>query len=245
MTRLHHLPFSPWSEKARWALDHHRVSYETVQHVPLVGDMRLRVLLRKPRGRVTVPILEDQGQIFPDSLSIARHAEAIGTGTPLFPAEHATQVQRWHQFSEELLNAGRGVFALKQADDVQAAQAALPRKLHPAVRSLLAPVARQTMNLFVAKYRIRDSERSHRPVLERLLEGLATVLSDGRQYLVGEQLTYADLAVAPALQMVRPVDKRFMPVGPGGRKAWSNDDLAERFPQLLAWRDALYEAHRS
>ena len=34
--RLVFLSISPWSERARWALDHHGIDYELVAHVPLL-----------------------------------------------------------------------------------------------------------------------------------------------------------------------------------------------------------------
>ena len=73
MRRLYAESFAPWCDKARWALDHHRVAYDYVQHVPLMGELPLRLAARRPLGRVTVPLLVDDGQVLMDSFEIARH----------------------------------------------------------------------------------------------------------------------------------------------------------------------------
>jgi len=39
MTELVGIPFSPWSEKARWALDVRRVPYRKVTYAPLLGEV--------------------------------------------------------------------------------------------------------------------------------------------------------------------------------------------------------------
>lgn len=59
MARLYAESFAPWCEKARWALDHHRVPYDYTEHLPMIGELRLRSAARKWSGRVTVPLLVD------------------------------------------------------------------------------------------------------------------------------------------------------------------------------------------
>ena len=53
------IPFSPWSEKARWALDHHQIDYREAPFMPVFGEFALRFRMRKPFGAVTVPNLHD------------------------------------------------------------------------------------------------------------------------------------------------------------------------------------------
>ncbi|MRG95699.1 glutathione S-transferase family protein [Polyangium spumosum] len=242
--RLYGIPFSPWSEKARWALDHHRIAYEKVDHQLLVGDIRLRILLRKPTGRVTVPVLDDRGVLFTDSFDIARHADSIGAGPKLFPAGREAEIEAWNRRSEAGLAALRAAMILRVLDEPAAAKAMLPKGIPDVVEPLLLLVGRRVMELFAAKYEMRKGAASHRAVVEENLDALEEALAGGRKYLIGDTFSYADITMALLLQMVRPVDKRFMSVGPGGREGWSNPDLAERYAALLAWRDELYEKHR-
>jgi glutathione S-transferase len=242
--RLYSIPFSPWSEKARWALDHHRVDYEVVEHLLLVGDLRLRVLLRKPTGRVTVPVLDDGGVLFTDSWDIARHADTIGAGPRLFPPGKEAEIEAWNRRAEAAASAARAMMVLKVVDEPEAAKAMLPRQIPEGIAPLVVPVARGAMALFAAKYRMRDGAGSHLAAAEEALDAIDAALAHGRDYLIGDALTYADITVACALQGVSPVDKRFMPIGPGGRASWTHPELSARYPRLFAWRDALYEKHR-
>jgi glutathione S-transferase len=82
------------------------------------------------------------------------------------------------------------------------------------------------------------SQRTMRAALEDLRAALA-----GRTYLL-DTFTYADVAMAVVLQMVRPVSDRYMPLGPAGREVWTNEELARSFADLVEWRDRLYACHR-
>jgi glutathione S-transferase len=46
--------FSPWTEKARWALDHHGIRYRCEEYVPLAGEPWLRLRARRFHGRISV-----------------------------------------------------------------------------------------------------------------------------------------------------------------------------------------------
>jgi len=76
-----------------------------------------------------------------------------------------------------------------------------------------------------------------------VLETLRSALSQGSRYLLGS-FSYADIAMAVSLQGVLPVADRFIPLEPATREVWTRGDIAASFPDLLAWRDQLYELHR-
>ena len=71
MTEFVALSYSPWSEKARWPLEHHGIEFREHQYVPLLGAPRLRLRLRRLRGRVTVPVLFTRDRVLADSFAIA------------------------------------------------------------------------------------------------------------------------------------------------------------------------------
>lgn len=244
MTKLIALPYSPWSEKARWALDHHRIDYKYSEHAPLVGDLRLRVLLRKPKGHVTVPILEDGGRWFTDSLEIAKHADRIGSGSRLFPGDKLGAIEAWNQKSEAALAAGRAVMILQSVESPETVAASLPPGVPAPLKPLLVPVAARFLEGFISKYKMRDGAGSHERLRTGVLDDMRAALSGGRRYLLGDDLSYADIAMAVVLQLVNPVDERYMAVGPGGREGWTNSDLRDRYGDLIAWRDDLYSKHR-
>ena len=81
MNELLGLPYSPWSEKARWALDVRKVPYRYRVYQPLIGELELRIKMRRLRGPVTVPLLIDErGRVYDDSTDIARFADTLGEG---------------------------------------------------------------------------------------------------------------------------------------------------------------------
>ena len=59
MNELLGLPYSPWSEKARWALDVRHVPYRYRVFQPLIGEPALRFKTRRWTGTVTVPVMTD------------------------------------------------------------------------------------------------------------------------------------------------------------------------------------------
>lgn len=244
MTQLIAIPFSPWSEKARWALDHHRIPYDYEPYLPVIGELKLRLRMRKPSGLVTVPVLHHEGAWITDSFEIARCAERIGAGAPLFPAGRDAEIEGWNRRSEAILAASRAMMMLMSADDPAAALDALLPAVPAALRPLLVPVARRAIAGFITKYRMREDASSHGRVIADTFAELDAALADKSGYLIGGALSYADVAMAVVLQFVAPVDERFMPIGPGGRASWSNPELAARYPGLIAWRDQLYEKHR-
>ena len=238
------IPFSPWSEKARWALDHHQVDYREAPFMPVFGELALRLEMRRPFGRVTVPVLHDGPRWYTDSFDIARRAEEIGRGAPLFPSNELEEIRAWNQRSESALAAGRAILMRSWASTPELALAALPNGLPPPFKALLAPFGRRRLEAFMAKYEIREGDYSHEAVLTAELDGLEQALS-GRRYLIGESFSYADIAMALTLQQVSPVDPSFIVrmsgLDPSGMHI---DAFKRRYIGLIAWRDALYARHR-
>jgi glutathione S-transferase len=238
------IAFSPWSEKARWALDHHRVEYREVPFAPVYGEWVLRLQLREPFGRITVPVLQDGDRWDRDSFDIARRAEEIGRGAPLFPAIHLDAIREWNRRSEIALAAGRAILMQGWARSPELARAALPAGLPAAFVPIALAFGRRRLEAFMAKYRIREDDASHEAVLETELEHLEQALA-GRRYLIGDAFSYADIAMALTLQQVRPVDPRFIVRMEGLDAAGMHiEPAASRHPALIAWRDDLYARHR-
>ncbi|MCP3139712.1 glutathione S-transferase family protein [Pyxidicoccus xibeiensis] len=242
MRTLYGLGYSGWTEKARWALEHHRVPYRYREHTPLLGEPALR--WRTPRGvHPSVPLLVDEGGALTGSFVIAKRAEALGQGAPLFPPEATDTISRWEDTSERVLRVGRAQVVAALLHNPRAQVESLPAFLPGWLRGLLAPSARMGAHFIARKHRAASDvasaiQETVVPALEQLRAELG-----GRPYL-RDDLTYADITAAAMLQLARPVDDRYMPLGPGTREVWTNESLAARFPDLLAWRDALYAKHR-
>ena len=243
MRTLYGLSQSPWSEKARWALEHHAVAYRYHEHVPLLGEVLLRVKARsRPHGtKASVPLLVDGDRALTSSLAIARHADSLGGGKPLFPSGLESEVERWADLSDRIIGAGR-VRVLAGLRKSRAAQVeALPPFIPGLLRSAMAPMAITAAMFLGSKYDVpgdpdAEAERVLRPALEEVRKGLG-----GRATLL-EAFTFADAAIAASLQALVPRERA--PFGPATRAVWENVALAREYEDLLAWRDEVYAKHR-
>jgi glutathione S-transferase len=235
---LYYLPFSPWSQKARAALRHHKLTPREHIYTPVVGELALRLRLRRRRGRVTVPVLFTHSGPLCDSWDIALYADQRGSGSLLIPEAKRAEILAWNEASERLLAAGRGIAMLRTLQTPQAAVEVLPAP----VRALFGlRAALPAVRAFNAKYDIHETQRAQYEAAQREeLTRLARALDDGRAYLLGE-LSYADFAMAVAIMQLRPLPET--PMGPAMRATAGDVALAAEFPQLLRWRDSLYAQH--
>lgn len=241
MRDLYQIHYSPWSEKARWALEHHGLEYRRIDYQPMLGEPALRLRLRQVRGPVTVPVLFDGDRVFSDSMDIARHAEAEGEGAPLLAAEHLEEILRWNDTSQAALAVGRMQTTLRTAESMPA-QVEVVKPLAPAgLEVAMRPLALTGIAYLKKKY--GPMARDERPFEASLLALRSAIEASPSEYILGE-FSYADIAMAVVMQFVDPVDDRHLRLGAATRPCWRNPELAQRYPDLLQWRDEIYDRHR-
>lgn len=235
------LSYSPWTEQAKWALDHHGIAYRLRPYVPFVREAALRMQMKKFWGRVTVPVLIDGNTVYPDSLDIIRLADKIGAGTPLLPAELAQQAESWKARADATLDAARGLVTRR----VRASEAALIESAPRSVPGWLKrPLAISGLWLFGRKYRLAANGADDESRIAETLDALRGELArSGGKYVLG-RFSLADVSMAAMLQIVKPVDANYMKLSPGMREAWHTPILAEKYEDLLMWRDGIYAQHR-
>jgi glutathione S-transferase len=237
------LSISPWSERARWALDHHGLAYRTVEHIPLIGERRLRKLVGRRAGPATVPVLIDGDTVLTDSWDIARHADRVGSGSPLIADEQVDAVRRWNTLVDAAMQHGRALTVAGMLASPAALDETLPPPVPGWVRRLARPISRWSVGWFGRKYGVDTTDLArHEAAVREALDALRAGLG-GRPFLLG-RFSYADIVAATLLQGVRPVDDSFIPMGPATRAVWTNTQLAGEYADLLRWRDELYLAHR-
>lgn len=236
--------FSPWTEKARWALDHHRLAHAFREYTPLVDEPWLRFATRNfSRKPATVPVLFDGDEAWMDSFAIAQHADRKGARPKLFPASRLEAIEAWNEKSERALRAGRALFFTRLSNDAEAqldfVPSFFPKPVRPYLRRSMGP----TLVYLRKKHGVDDAflARAH-DELDAALASLREALS-GRPHLLDE-LSYADLAMAVVLQFVKPVDDRHIPLSRAHRRCFTETELARKHGDLLEWRDRLYAAHR-
>jgi glutathione S-transferase len=240
------LKTSPWSERAKWALDHHGLPYRTIQHTPFLGELRLRRLAGgNGKRRVTTPVLVEGDRVFAESWDIALQADREGQGSKLVPPDLETDIKRWSDVSEEAMKAGRALLVPRLLASGPALDETLPPVFPGWVRPVVRPVTRYATRWFSRKYALRlDDTSEHLAKMRSALESLRAALSKSAPYLLGT-FSYADIVMAILLQGVVPVDHARFPLGPAMRAAWTREDLAADFADLLAWRDRMYALHRT
>ena len=238
---LYGMRFSPYSEKARWALDHHNVVYRWHEHVPMMGELALRMRAGSLGKKASVPMAIDGDTVFRDSLAIAQYADQVGTGAPLLADDAA--VQAWDARSSTALGAGRVHVLKRSLADREALRDSLPPWMPAFLRGAATPLAASGSRFVLRKYGGEGVDldaavatmRAELTALRAALGGRATILP---------MFSHADIAMAVVLQMVSPVDERFIRLGPGRRRAWTEPTLSREFADLVEWRDRLYAAKR-
>lgn len=242
--RLFALHVSPWSERARWALEHHRIVHERVHHAPFLGERRLRQVVGPGKKRATVPVLIAGDEVLTESWDIALYADRVGEGSALIPAGREAEVREWNDLADRTMAAGRPLITRSLLASPDALDEALPPNVPRWARPLLRPVGRYGMRWFARKYGL-DLEDTAAPiaVMRAAFERARQALSKETPYLLGS-FSYADIVMATCLQGVSPVADRYLRLGPATRKAWTHEELASEIPDLVAWRDKLYEMHR-
>ena len=244
MRTLVAISYSPWSEKARWALDHRGIDYRFENYTPMLGEPGLRLRARKLRGKVSVPVLFDDAKVIFESIAIARHGEALAGGRVLFPEGRDAEIAAWSDKSEVALFAGRAVLLKVMARDEKSQLESMPKFIPRALRQAMVPVAGLGVRFVARKYSSPEADVRNEAKLDETLRDLRSALKH-RKTLLSSGFSYADIAMATVLQGVLPVAQEYLPLGPATRELWTHAVLAARYPDLLAWRDELYAANRN
>lgn len=237
--------YSPWSEKARWALDYNGAPYEETPYQAMLGELSMRKRLGRWSGKVTIPLLFDGDAVIDDSYKISKYVEnKHPTQRPLFPEAFQAELKNWNERSEAALAAGRALTTQRVLNNPAARREAMPPMPKILMGPLAAPLSRLGATFLRRKYNFSDALESEKQSLKEVLLSLREALSDGRQYLLGDALSYADICMAVSLQFVKPVTDEYIKLGPASRKEWSDDAMCSEFSDLLSWRDGVYESHR-
>ncbi len=255
------IPYSPWTLQARWVFHLHRLPYRLEAYLPMLGEPGLRARLSRLEGRLvrerlSVPVLIDGRRVVHDSRAIAELADEDGVrargGRTLFPREQVEVLDRWLGRLELAKKAGRLLATERMLEDDQAILGGMPPSWPGLVKRASLPVGRRATRYILDKYGGRSFEGPDgRPgdydhaglralVREVLLAAQDTL--ERHRYLLGEQLTFADLALATTLQFVAPSPK-LVTLDPAFARSWADRALASELGPLLAARDRILEAH--
>lgn len=224
-TKLITMYGSPWSERVRWALAFKGLPYEKENYEPGFDEEKIKKLT----GQALVPVLIIDGKVIPDSTAILEWLEASRPEPALLPRSEKdrAQVTLW----EELMIGVLGPHARTLI---------IGRELR-----INDPEAQRSGKYFAEKYGHSPyMEEQAKLTLRRVLLSLKQTLS-GRQYLVGDAFTRADLTTAAMLMLLKPAPEEFFIFPQQVRRIYM-DPLAEDpvFSPIFAWRDEMYKRHR-
>jgi glutathione S-transferase len=175
---------SPWAERVRWALTFKGVPYEKQNYEPGVDEEAVKKLT----GQAQVPVLLVNGTVIPDSTAILNWLEEYKPQPALLPASEKdrAQVMLWEELMDGVL--GPQARMLIVGHFLQSGE----------------PELQKGGRYFAQKYQHSPYAEEHAKVtVERILTILKHAL-EGRQYLVGEAFSRADVTAASMLLLVNP-----------------------------------------
>jgi len=242
MPTLVALSYSPWSERARWALDHCELTYHEKEYLPLLMAPWLRWKTGRWRGRVSVPVLLAE-RVLTDSYEIARHAHAQQPGRGLMPLSLEAPIRDFTDRLEQAMSAGRVLLMDRMSRNRTARIENLPGFFPGFLRPHGDPVARWVLARLRSKYGITPGDTSSsREVLRDALAFSASRLA--RAECILDAFSFADMVLAGLLQFVEPVADTYITLGPASRQCWRDEAFASQFNGLIDWRDRLYARYR-
>lgn len=249
MNTLIHLPYSPWSERARWALDARQLPHQRKVYLPLVGELALKSQIGWAQ-KASVPVLLTDSGPLSDGLSIAHFAEERGSGATLFPAGREADVAMWYARGNTGLDAARGLALPRMLRNPEALLEMIPKGLRPAAPFGAVALSRFGVARTIRKYNALAGEAQYMSDLREVLSQLRNTLratqgqaGEGPATLLGT-FSFADIAAAQVLVAVGPHNGPYLRIGHASKRCWTIPEFAEEYGDLLTWRDALYARYR-
>jgi glutathione S-transferase len=240
---LYHLEVSHYNEKARWALD-----YKRIPHVRKAPPAMMHTIWAYAMTRgATFPVLKLNGNSIGDSTRIIEALERSHPDPALYPSGHAERARALELeefFDEELApHLRRALFAEVTRDREAFAWAAAPtagRAVHAGFKGM-APMAGPLLRL---RFGInRESAARGWEKTSAAMDRLESEL-DGREYLVGDAFTVADLtAAALFFPLVRPDEAEYQVPEPLPEAVVERREAFVSRPGFK-WVQDMYRRHR-
>jgi len=244
MLELYQFELSQYSEKVRFILDYKGLDYKKVEVTPGVGQLELLRL----SGQTKVPVLKDGETIIADSTEIALYLDRKYPEKPLLPTDPVQRgqcllLEEWADESIGLKGRVTLIGALNQNPSFRASL--LPRDTPPLLRNLVSAAPGQVLDLLGAGVgfggeAVKEALRS----LHQDLEALTLILQH-QPYLVGNEPTLADLAVAGLSLIIKIPAGHYLNL-PANWVGKGIPGLADNslYSPFFDWRDRLYSQFR-
>jgi glutathione S-transferase len=240
---LYHIKVSHYNEKVRWALDYKRIPHVRKAPMPMMHTLWALVMTR----RITFPVLKLNGDTIGDSTRIIEALERDHPDRPLYPSDHgerARALELEEFFDEELApHIRRALFAEVTRNREMFAWVAAPtggRAVHAGFKGM-APMAGPVLRM---RYGInRDSAEQGWEKTAAAMDRLESELG-GRDYLVGDRFTVADLTAASLFfPIVRPDEAQYQVPDPLPEVLVERREAFATRPGFK-WVQEMYSRHR-
>ncbi|MEL6383234.1 MAG: glutathione S-transferase family protein [Cyanobacteria bacterium J06626_18] len=244
MLELYKFEASAYSEKVRLILDYKQLPYKAIEVTPGVGQIDLYRL----SGQRKVPVVKDGAVVVPDSTAIARYLDEKYPENPLIPNDPKQKglclaLEDWADESLGLQGRKAMIGAFSQHPNFRTAL--LPATTPDLVKNLVGAVPGDILSLLGTGVGFGpDDVKEATTVLKQALEALCLMLQDS-PYLVGDQPTLADFAVAGITMYIKFPASEYvnLPEGICGKGVPGLADDINYHP-FFDWRDRLYTAYR-
>lgn len=237
---------SPFSKAVKVVLALSGRTVKEISFTPVLSaiSLSIRLGLSAWRDKITAPVLRLAGTrpavYLTESLDTASYIDELREvpQRSLFPPEQRAKICSFNSVAGIVISFMRAQLISRLKSDLESCEKMfVPRRLQGWF--FTKPIVILAMWSFSRKY----AEESRNATQEKVISALdkvrdALVRHEGRhlRYLCGGRLTYADIIVAESLFF----DERRH--GNWGY-LYRNEDLAERFPDLIAWGRAVRETH--
>lgn len=224
--------FSPWTKKARWALEQCGLAYNYQEYTPTLSEPGLRWRLKQLRGSVSVPILFAGNDTLRDSWEIAKFANTATSDKRLGDMQ---TIKHWNDLSEAALAEGRTTVVRCILNNQDALKESLPGFVPNALRDPMRFVARDAVKRLDRKYAHLLETGALRKALLATRQELVKTNND---FLLGN-FSYADIAMAVVVEVIAPIAQNEPALGPATQQCWRNAELSNEFSDLIDWRNRL------
>ncbi|MEO1591994.1 MAG: glutathione S-transferase family protein [Cyanobacteria bacterium J06632_22] len=244
MLELFQFEASHYSEKVRLMLDYKQLPYKTTEVTPGVGQIELYQM----SGQRQVPVLKDETEVIADSTAIALYLDRKYPERPLMPVLPkarglALMMEAWADESIGLNARKVMIGAFNQHPNFRTAL--LPVATPDLVKTIVGSIPGNVLNLLGTGVGFGpDAIKTATAILKQDLESLCLLLQDS-PYLVGDQPTIADFAVAGVSMYIKFPAAQYigLPAGICGQGVPGLADAPEYRP-FWDWRDRLYADYR-
>ena len=198
---LYVFAISHYCEKARWALDYRGIDYELRSLAP--GEHG-QIARRLGAGKSSVPYLAIGEKVIQGSGDIINWAEALpaANGPRLTPEHDISAALNIEQRVDEIagVHVRRFFYSEALVEQPSTVRSFFMRDLPWTKKIMIAVAWGKIRSLMIERMDLGRSQGSEsQDILSQELDWLDELLADGREHLVGERFSRADLAVASLL----------------------------------------------